>query len=75
MPRKIRELKRDLQRAGYHQVPGGGKGSHTKWKHPLVPGAVDLSGADGDDAHYYQEKQIAKAIAAAREAERRQKKP
>jgi predicted RNA binding protein YcfA (HicA-like mRNA interferase family) len=73
MPRKVRELRRDLRRAGYYQVKGGGKGSHTKWKHPLVPDAVTLSGADGDDAHPYQERRVREAIAAARETERQQK--
>jgi predicted RNA binding protein YcfA (HicA-like mRNA interferase family) len=75
MPRKIRELRRDLRRAGYYQVKGGGKGSHEKWKHPLVGQAVTLAGADGDDAAPYKERQVAAAVAAAREAERRQKKP
>ena len=50
MPRKIRQLKADLRRAGAHQVAQ--ESSHTKWKHPLVPGAlVELSGDDGDDAN------------------------
>ncbi len=73
MPRKIRELRRDLRRAGYHEVKGGGKGSHTKWKHPLVPGAVTLSGGDGADAQGYQERRVREAIDEARDAEQRQK--
>jgi predicted RNA binding protein YcfA (HicA-like mRNA interferase family) len=73
MPRKIRELRRDLRRAGYYQVKGGGKGSHTKWKHPLVPGSAIISGADGDDAKPPQEDDVREAIRRAREAERRQK--
>jgi hypothetical protein len=73
VPRKIRELKRDLRRARYHQVKGGGKGSHTKWKHPLVPGAVILSGADGADAQPPQEREVREAVREAKEAERRQK--
>ncbi|MGA7933236.1 MAG: type II toxin-antitoxin system HicA family toxin [Kovacikia sp.] len=32
-----------------------GKGSHTKWLHPLYPGRVTLSGKDGNDAKPYQE--------------------
>jgi hypothetical protein len=43
------------------------------WGVGVPAGAVDLSGAEGDDAEHYQEKQIAAAVAAAREAERRQK--
>jgi predicted RNA binding protein YcfA (HicA-like mRNA interferase family) len=35
MPRKIRQLKTDLRRAGAVQVSQ--EGSHTKWKHPFVP--------------------------------------
>jgi predicted RNA binding protein YcfA (HicA-like mRNA interferase family) len=73
MPRKMRELKRDLRHAGYYQVKGGGKGSHTKWRHPLVPGSVTLSGADGDDAKPPQEDDVREAVRKAKEAERRQK--
>lgn len=73
MPRKIRELRRDLRRAGYYQVKGGGKGSHTKWRHPLVPGSLTLSGADGDDAKPPQEDDVREAVRKAKEAERRQK--
>ena len=42
-------------------VPGG-KGSHRKFRHARFPGSVILSGADGDDAHHYQEKQVRNAI-------------
>ena len=35
MPRKIRQLKADLRKAGAYQASQ--EGSHTKWKHPLVP--------------------------------------
>src|SRR5215208_5227731 len=34
MPKKIRELKAMLRQSGWYLVPGGGKGSHTKWRHP-----------------------------------------
>ena len=61
MPRKIRELLKDLQQAGFQRIPGG-KGSHRKFVHPKYPGAVTLSGADGADSRTYQEKQIRKAI-------------
>ena len=70
MPRKLRELRRDLRRAGYTQVKGAGKGSHTKWSHPLVPGAVTLSGHDGADAAPYQERDVREAVQQAKEAER-----
>ena len=60
MPRKIRQLVSDLERAGFALTPG--KGSHRKFRHPQFAGAVILSGRDGDDAHFYQEKQIRNAI-------------
>ncbi len=53
MPIKIRELKAKLRKAGFYPRPG--KGSHTVWKHPSLPGErFTLSGADGDDAQRYQ---------------------
>ena len=73
VPRKIRELCRDLRRAGYYEVKGGGKGSHTKWQHPLVPGSVTLSGAEGNDAQPWQEDDVREALRKAKEAERRKK--
>jgi len=62
MPRKIRELIRDLKAAGFYEIPGGGKGSHRKWTHGGYLGAVTLSGKDGDDAKPYQERQVKQAI-------------
>lgn len=62
MPRKIRELKAMLRKAGWIEVPGGGKGSHTKWKHPLVARRVILSGKDGLDAKAKQERDIENAV-------------
>jgi predicted RNA binding protein YcfA (HicA-like mRNA interferase family) len=49
MPKKIRELKTKLQKAGFIYRPA--KGSHTFWTHPLVPDElVTIAGKDGDDA-------------------------
>ncbi len=62
MPRKIRELAKDLRDAGFILVPDGGKGSHRKFTHENYPGAVTLSGPDSDDAKKYQEKQVKRAI-------------
>jgi len=62
VPRKVRELVKELLDAGFAQVPGGGKGSHRKFTHAKYPGAVTVSGADGADAKKYQEKQIKRAI-------------
>jgi predicted RNA binding protein YcfA (HicA-like mRNA interferase family) len=62
VPKKIRELKAMLRQSGWSIVPGGGKGSHTKWRHPHVGRTVTLSGHDGDDANRYQEKDVASAV-------------
>jgi predicted RNA binding protein YcfA (HicA-like mRNA interferase family) len=62
MPKKIRELKVMLRRAGWYLVPGGGKGSHSKWQHDRVPHIVMVSGNDGDDARRYQEKNVNDAV-------------
>lgn len=59
MPRKVRELIRDLERAGF--VNRGGKGSHRNYLHPR--GArITISGGMGDDAKPYQERDTAKAL-------------
>lgn len=60
MPRKIRELIRDLERAGFRDR--GGKGSHRNFTHPQVARPVTLSGREGDDAKTYQEKAVRLAI-------------
>ena len=60
MPKKIRELKSLLLKAGFSWRPG--KGSHTKWIHPLIIGNITLSGKDGDDAKLYQEKDVNNAL-------------
>ncbi|MGH2515070.1 MAG: type II toxin-antitoxin system HicA family toxin [Ktedonobacterales bacterium] len=72
MPRKIRQLRADLKRAGFALDPKRGKGSHTYWSHPLVPYPVVLSGGDGNDADRYQERDVQRAVRDLREAKRRQ---
>ena len=62
MPRKIRDLAKDLQDAGFEILRGAGKGSHRKFVHPNFHGVVTLSGKSGDDAKHYQENQVRKAI-------------
>ena len=59
MSRKIRELMRDLERAGF--LDRGGKGSHRNFKHPRGV-RITISGNPGDDARPYQEKAVAKAL-------------
>jgi predicted RNA binding protein YcfA (HicA-like mRNA interferase family) len=60
MPRKIRELIADLERAGFKNI--GGKGSHRNFIHPGRPGRFTVSGATGQDAKPYQEKAVRDAI-------------
>jgi len=61
MPKKIRELKTMLRKAGFSSRPG--KGSHTVWIHPaLSREELTLSGGDGNDAKPYQEKDVREII-------------
>ena len=52
MLRKIRELIKDLEKAGFKKR--GGKGSHRNYFHPSGI-VLTLSGKTGDDAMPYQE--------------------
>ncbi|NEO48610.1 MAG: type II toxin-antitoxin system HicA family toxin [Moorea sp. SIO4A3] len=52
MPKKIRELKSMLKKAGFSYRSG--KGSHTVWSHPLLNYSLTISGKDGEDANRYQ---------------------
>jgi predicted RNA binding protein YcfA (HicA-like mRNA interferase family) len=61
MPRKIRDLIKDLKSAGWIQVSGG-KGSHRKFKHEKFARAVLIPGHDNDDAKPYLEKQVTNAV-------------
>ena len=65
MPKKIRDLKAMLKKAGFSWRPG--KGSHTVWSHPSLEDSLTLSGNDGDDAPQYHEKKVRKAIDQAKE--------
>jgi hypothetical protein len=68
MPRKIRQLKADLRNAGFVALPRRGKGSHAVWKHAASGAEVNLAGADGADAHHYQEREVRDVIARAQQA-------
>lgn len=59
MPRKIRDLIQDLQRAGF--INRGGKGSHRNYEHPKGV-RVTVSGHAGDDAKPYQEREVKQVI-------------
>lgn len=74
MPRKIRQLKRDLWRAGAYLAME--KGDHEKWKHDLMPELlVELAGKDGDDAKPYQEKHVLALLQRIQHAKKEQQKP
>ena len=62
MPRKIRDLIRDLKNSGFYEISGGAKGSHRKFTHKNYAGAVTLSGRISEDAKIYQEKQVEQAL-------------
>ncbi|ALJ68636.1 type II toxin-antitoxin system HicA family toxin [Synechocystis sp. B12] len=61
MPKKIRELKSLLSKAGF--TVESGKGSHSKWKHPKLEQAIIICGNDGSDAKPYLEKQVKNSLA------------
>jgi predicted RNA binding protein YcfA (HicA-like mRNA interferase family) len=65
MPRKVRQLVADLEKAGF--VNRGGKGSHRNFTHPRGL-RVTLSGAAGDDAKQYQERDVRRALDAVKES-------
>ncbi len=67
MPKKIRELKAMLRKAGFSSRPG--KGSHTVWEHPVLSETFTMSGADGDDAQRYQEAAVRKILNKLREVQ------
>jgi predicted RNA binding protein YcfA (HicA-like mRNA interferase family) len=56
MPKKIRELKAMLRKAGFISRPG--KGSHTFWTHPMLTERISIAGKDGDDAQRYLEAEV-----------------
>ncbi len=61
MPRKVRQLIADLEKAGF--VDRGGKGSHRNFTHPQGLRVI-ISGRAGDDAKHYQERAVRRALAA-----------
>ncbi|MBI3781401.1 MAG: type II toxin-antitoxin system HicA family toxin [candidate division NC10 bacterium] len=60
MPRKIRDLIKDLEDAGF--VNRGGKGSHRNFVHSKVTKPITISGNLRYDARPYQEKAVKVAI-------------
>ncbi len=60
MPRKIKQLIKELEKAGF--INRGGKGSHRNFVHPKVTKPVTISGKISSDALHYQERDVQKAI-------------
>lgn len=60
MPPKIRELIKQLEKAGFKNR--GGKGSHRNFLHEKGL-AITISGKPGDDAKMYQKKEVKRKIA------------
>jgi predicted RNA binding protein YcfA (HicA-like mRNA interferase family) len=61
MPRKIRELIADMERAGFENR--GGKGSHRNYVHPKLSKPITISGKLGEDAKHYQVRAVRRALA------------
>jgi predicted RNA binding protein YcfA (HicA-like mRNA interferase family) len=64
MPRKVRQLIAELTKAGF--VDRGGRGSHRNFTHPKGL-RVTVSGNPGDDAKHYQERDVRRALEAAKD--------
>ncbi len=64
MPRKVRQLIAELEKAGF--LNRGGKGSHRNFTHPKGL-RVTVSGQAGDDAKHYQERDVRRALDAMKE--------
>lgn len=62
MPKKIQELKKMAAKAGFKLLRDRGKGSHTMWRHPLLPDPLVIPGKDGDDAPQYIEKEVKETL-------------
>lgn len=59
MPRKSRQLRAELEHAGF--VNRGGTGSHRNYEHSNGQ-RFTIFGKTGDDAKHYQEKMVTRAI-------------
>jgi predicted RNA binding protein YcfA (HicA-like mRNA interferase family) len=59
VPKKVRELIRELEMAGF--VDRGGKGSHRNFMHPSGT-TLTVSGRPGHDARPYQVKLVREKI-------------
>jgi predicted RNA binding protein YcfA (HicA-like mRNA interferase family) len=63
MPKKVRELRAALSKAGFEVART--RGSHERWIHPLLPEfPITVAGKDSDDAKLYLEKLVKTALQA-----------
>ncbi|MEL6353474.1 MAG: type II toxin-antitoxin system HicA family toxin [Cyanobacteria bacterium J06627_28] len=68
MPKKIRELKQALKKAGF--VCKRTRGSHERWIHPQLPELpITLAGKNSQDAKRYLEKLVSTAVEKAKNSE------
>jgi predicted RNase H-like HicB family nuclease/predicted RNA binding protein YcfA (HicA-like mRNA interferase family) len=66
MPRKPRQLRAELRRAGFLVIRQ--EGSHETWEHPSHTDSwFTLAGSDGEDAKPYQERQVRDALESLRQ--------
>jgi predicted RNA binding protein YcfA (HicA-like mRNA interferase family) len=71
MPRKIRDFKAQMAQAGFVFLPKRGKGSHERWRHPLLGKTLTIPGKDGDDVPVYIRESIEKIAHHNRRTDRR----
>jgi len=60
MPPKLREIIKELEKAGF--INRGGKGDHRNFVHQKVAKPITISGKAGDDAKHYQIKAVKAVI-------------
>lgn len=56
-------MKAAIAREGFVYLPKRGKGSHERWRHPLLRKTLTIPGKDGDDVPLYLEKQLERLLA------------
>ncbi|WP_254564583.1 type II toxin-antitoxin system HicA family toxin [Oscillatoria sp. HE19RPO] len=55
-------MKAQIARYGFVYLPKRGKGSHERWRHPLIGKTLTIPGQNGDDVPLYLEKQLEKLL-------------
>ena len=54
-------MKAQIAHEGFVYLPKGGKGSHERWRHPLLRRTLTIPGNNGD-VSLYLEKQLAQLL-------------